>query len=96
MIKKIRARIRKISNKGEWAIPICLVVVLIGMTYGFAHYSQLIQLQGVSIVKAQGIVRFTELTLIDSTNVDTSYQPSFTDDTLDFNLHFTEIDASLP
>ena len=82
--------------KGDVVLFLCLVVALLGMTWGFAQYSVLIQTSGVARVKEQGIVHFTQLDLISSSNVDTSYQPSFTDDTLDFNLHFVENDTSQP
>lgn len=82
--------------KGELIVFLCLIFVLTGMTIGFASYSRLLNVQGVVTMKPQGIVHFTELSLISSTNVDTSYQPSFTDTTLDFNLHFAETDSGAP
>ncbi|MBR6505880.1 hypothetical protein IKT18_03570 [Candidatus Saccharibacteria bacterium] len=82
--------------KSELIVFLCFIFILTGMTIGFAHYSKLFQIQGVATVKPQGIVHFTELSLISSTNVDTSYQPSFTDETLDFNLHFSETDPNAP
>ncbi len=85
-----------LKMREELIVFLCLIFVLTGMTIGFAHYSKLIDIQGVATVKPQGIVHFTELTLISSTNVDTTYQPSFTDNTLDFNLHFSETDPDAP
>ena len=93
MVSKRKSK-NKSRTKSELIMFLCLIFILTGMTIGFAHYSRLVQVQGVSTIKPQGIVRFTELSLISSTNVDTSYQPSFTDTTLDFNLHFTEIDSN--
>ena len=95
MAKRRRKKLTS-QMKGELVVFLCLIFVLTGMTIGFASYSRLLSVQGVVTVKPQGIVHFTELSLISSTNVDTSYQPSFTDSTLDFNLHFSGDNPDLP
>ncbi|MBQ6510357.1 hypothetical protein IJI94_00060 [Candidatus Saccharibacteria bacterium] len=87
---------KRASIKGDLIIFLCLIFILTGMTIGFAHFSVLIQTQGVVTVKPEGIVHFTQLDLISYTNVDASYQPSYTDTDLDFNLHFIEDDPSEP
>ena len=96
MVLKQSTKKKFLFAKGDIVLFSCLALVLLGMTWGFAHYSVLLQTQGVTTVTAPGKVHFTELTLVSSSNVDTSYQPSHTDDTLDFNLHFSENDTSQP
>ena len=88
MAMKKNGKKKRASIKGDLIIFLCLIFILTGMTIGFAHFSVLIQTQGVVTVKPEGIVHFTQLDLISYTNVDASYQPSYTDTDLDFNLHF--------
>ena len=90
------AKKKTASIKGELIVFLCFIFVLTGMTIGFASYSALIRTQGVITVKPQGIVHFTQLDLISYSNVDTSYQPSFTDTDLDFNLHFAKGSSTDP
>lgn len=96
MVKKKGAKKKTASIKGDLIVFLCLIFILTGMTIGFAHYSVLLQTQGVTTAKTQGTVHFTELTLLSYSNVDATYQPSFTDTTLDFNLHFAEVDTTQP
>ena len=74
-------------------IFLCLIIVLTGATVGFANYSQLLQVESVVNVKPQGTLHFIGIELIDSINVDTSERPIFTDDSIDFNLHFKQYDS---
>ncbi len=90
------AKKKTASIRGELVVFLCLVFILTGMTIGFASYNKVLQTQGVATIKPQGIIHFTQLDLISYSNVDTNYQPSYTDTDLDFNLHFIEDDTSQP
>ena len=72
-----------------------VVFIIAGMTIGFAYFNQIITVTGSSlIVKVPGKLVISNVSLVSSSNVDTTYQPSWTDDSIDFNTRFVNNDTT--
>ena len=62
---------------------------ILSLSIGYALYTQILSLNGTVALKTQGDFYIYSISLIDSSNVDTTQTPTHTDDTVDFNLVFT-------
>ena len=71
-------------------VTLLTVGVLCFISVGYALYTQIISLDGNVSVKTQGDFYISGVRLITSSNVDTNYQPTYTDNYVDFNLAFKD------
>ncbi len=73
--------------KLNFILSLFLVLIFLGMSVGFALYTQVLNLSGVASIDTQGSFRITNVVKMSSNNT-TDSVPSWTDDTIDFNLTF--------
>ena len=69
-------------------MSILLVVVLSFVSVGYAVYSQNLSIAGGSTIMPQGKIAITDVTLVSSSNVPSNVNPTFTDNSIDFDLRF--------
>ena len=75
-------------------MSILLVVVLSFVSVGYAVYNQRLNINGTAIVKTQGTIAITNVELVSSINVPDSVNPTFTDNSIDFDLQFEKEQGS--
>jgi len=72
-----------------------VIFIIVGMTIGFAYFNQIIGVTGSSLViKVPGKLVISNVSLVSSSNVDTTYLPIWTDDSIDFNTRFVNNDST--
>ena len=71
-------------------MSILLVVVLSFVSTGYAIYNQRLGVSGVATVHTQGTIAITNVELISSINVPDGVSPTFTDNSIDFDLQFVK------
>ena len=87
-------KVKKINKNDKTALninllmSIILVAVLSFVSIGFAVYNQSLNVNGTSTLGLQGKIAITNVVLSSSKNVRSDSVPSFTDDSVDFNLTF--------
>ena len=91
MAKK-RKIIKKFSAVGI-LLPLLVVIVLAGMTAGFARYNQIINTSGLVNLHPQGKIRITDVHFVDGSNAESS--PTFDDENVYLHLTFTATTSSL-
>lgn len=91
------AKPKNIAQKHQGRINTILtclfVAVLCFMTVGFAAYGQILDLGGTITLQPQGSVRITDVVFDESHSEHASADPTFTDNSVDFNLSFTAINS---
>ena len=75
-------------------MSVLIVVVLSFISVGYALYGQNLSVSGNIGFGLQGKIAITDVTLTSSTNVRSDSIPSFTDDSVDFNLTFEKAAGS--
>ena len=70
-------------------VGLLVFAFIFSFSIGYALYTQILSLNGTVALKTQGDFYIYSVSLIDSSNVDTTQTPTHTDDTVDFNLVFT-------
>ena len=70
-------------------VGLLVFAFIFSFSIGYALYTQILSLNGTVALKTQGDFYIYSISLIDSSNVDTTQTPTHTDDTVDFNLVFT-------
>lgn len=76
------------------AMSILLVVVLSFISIGYALYGQILNVNGNVTFKPQGKIAITNVELISSVNVKDGSIPTFTDNSIDFNLSFEKAEGA--
>ena len=71
-----------------------VIFIIVGMTIGFAYFNQIVGMSGALTLHIPGKVIVSNVSLVSSSNVDTTYQPIWTDDSIDFNTRFENNDAA--
>ncbi|MBR1385350.1 MAG: hypothetical protein IJ568_00825 [Bacilli bacterium] len=74
---------------------VSIALILSFLTVGFALYSRVLNIHGEVGLKNQGTFRITSVTKTTSTNTDNQV-PSFTDDSVNFNLNFVKSNEENP
>lgn len=69
-------------------MSILLVVVLSFISVGYAIYNQRLDVNGTAKVQPQGTIAITNVELVSSINVPEGVNPTFTDNSIDFDLTF--------
>ena len=72
-------------------IALLTVLILCFISVGFALYNQVLNLNGEVVVNTQGAFYINGVRLISSSNVDTESLPSYTSDSVSFNLVFKNL-----
>lgn len=91
VMKKIKlndVRNDKKAIKINIIMSVLIVAILSFISVGFALYGQTLNARGDVSLGLQGKIAITDVTLTSSTNVRSDSIPSFTDDSVDFNLTF--------
>ena len=70
-------------------VGLLVFAFIFSFSIGYSLYTQILSLNGTVALKTQGDFYIYSISLIDSSNVDTTQTPTHTDDTVDFNLVFT-------
>ena len=78
----------KIAINVNIVMSILLVVVLSFISVGYAIYNQKLDTNIAANVKTQGTIAITNVELISSINVPDGVNPTFTDNSIDFDLSF--------
>lgn len=87
---------KRIKSNDERAIntniimSIVLVAVLSFVSIGYALYNQRLNVNGVATINPQGTIAITNVELISSVNVPDGVNPTFTDNSIDFDLQFAK------
>lgn len=88
MVTDMKKKRKKIS-----IFNLCLVLSLIFlvsfMTYGFAHYEQLLEFTGTITTIPDGKIEITNISIVDSSNVIHSEIPTFSEDNINFYVTFS-------
>ena len=96
-MKKKRLKEQKRDKKTinlNIAMSILLVVVLSFISIGYALYNQILNSNGNVTFNPQGTVRITNVELLSSINVKDGSIPTFTDDSINFNLTFEKAEET--
>ena len=93
MKSKIKNNDRRTINVSI-VMSILLVVVLSFVSIGYAIYSQRLNLNGSITVRPQGTIAITNVELTSSINVPGDVNPTFTDNSIDFDLRFEKENGS--
>lgn len=97
----MKASRRKIEENDKKTININIVmsILMVGIlsfvSVGYALYGQILNTRGTISFGTQGKIAITNVTLVSSKNVKDGSIPSFTDDSVDFNLVFEKGEGSL-
>lgn len=90
---------KKKMTKAKFNIHVLIyalvIFIILGMTTGFALYNKLINLSGTLSISKMGRVIVSNVVLVESENTDTTYTPTYTEDSIDFNTRFVNSDSSL-
>lgn len=93
--RKVKEKLNdKKTIKINIAMSILLIVVLSFISLGYALYGQTLNMSGTSTLGLQGKIAITDVTLTSSKNVRSGSIPTFTDDSVDFNLTFEKAEGS--
>ena len=84
----------KKSKRINVVVTILLLFALSFITTGYALYGKLIEINGVTKVMPQGDIKITNVAYISGDNVAHTPTPTFTDDSIDFDLVFRSIDST--
>ena len=76
------------------AMSMLFIVVLSFISLGYALYGQVLNVSGSSTLGMQGEIAITDVSLISSKNVRAGSVPSYTKDSIDFNLTFEKAEGS--
>jgi len=87
MNRKIKHNDKRIINTNI-VMSILLIVVLSFVSLGYAIYNQRLNVNGIATIKTQGTIAITNVELISSSNVPDGVTPTFTDNSIDFDLAF--------
>ena len=71
-------------------MSILLVAVLSFISVGYAIYNQRLNINGVATIKTQGTIAITNVELVSSVNTPDDINPTFTDNSIDFDLVFAK------
>lgn len=94
--KKIQKELNKSENIGIHVfVTAVFVLVLSFLSVGYALYTQVVRVAGTLSLNPQGTFRISNVIKTASNNTDNSL-PSFTDDTVDFNLTFVKSNEENP
>lgn len=75
-------------------VAFLLVFALSFIATGYALYGKVIEISGVTIVKPKGDIKIISVTYINGDNVAHTPNPTFTDDSVDFDLAFSSDDPT--
>lgn len=75
-------------------IALIFIILLSFISIGFASYDQITSISGLTTVKKAGIVEITDVTLVSSSNVQSSATPTFDKQNATFNIVFGGTDAT--
>ena len=76
------------NNKQRLIITVVTFLAFALMSVGFATYRIKLNVSGVATFTKNGKIAITNVTLVSSNNINNPTDPSFTDDTINFNLDF--------
>ena len=76
------------NNKQRLIITVVTFLAFAFMSVGFATYRIKLDISGVATFSKNGKIAITNVTLVSSNNINNPTDPTFTDDTIDFNLDF--------
>lgn len=91
---KVKKQGDKKAIKINIGVSILLVVVLSFVSIGYGLYGQRLDISGTTKVKTQGKIAITNVTLTSSVNVRDDSIPTYTDESVDFNLTFEKAAGS--
>ena len=86
-------KLSNIIKNNNFIIAIVFIIAISFITIGFATYDKLLPISGNVIVKKYGILEITNITLVSSSNVQSSVTPSFDKNTASFNIVFGGTDS---
>ena len=84
----------KITININVVMSLLLVVVLSFISVGYALYGQKLNVSGSAAFKPQGKIAITNVSLLSSKNVASDVNPTFTDNSIDFDLRFQKAEGS--
>ncbi len=98
--KRLKSEKRNSQSKILAAVSLALVSALTFMTVGFAAYDQILTISGAVKVSAPGSIHISNVTYLNGTDVYSASQgtgsqpqPSHDDETIDYDLAFTNVSA---
>ena len=94
IIKNNNKKGDKVIINTNIVMSILLVVVLSFVSVGYAYYSQRLTINGSVTIKPQGKIAITNVVFTSGTNVKDDINPTFTDNSIDFDLAFEKDEGS--
>lgn len=82
------------NSKQRLIISVVTFLAFALMSVGFATYRITLNVAGVATFTKNGKIAITNVELVSSSNITDPHEPSFTDDSINFNLDFTVDDNS--
>lgn len=83
---------KKENNLKTIIIDILFVLAIVIMTVGFAAYGQMVHIGGTALIKGNGKVYISNVQT--GNMVNSTANPEFTDESIDFNLSYTTLQRS--
>ena len=77
------------KNKIHIIIGTLVFIIFSCLTIGYASYNKILNVGGNITLKPQGKIRISNVVLTSHNNLATTDVPTFTDNSIDFNLHFS-------